>query len=338
MIDMFNTRTMLQALEMMFIPKTFLLDTFFKAKDQSSTKYVDIDIIKGKRRLAPFVRPTAQGKVIDRTGYTTKTFEPPYIKPKMPFSGADLLKRQAGDTIYQGNSSPADRAAQQLGKDLLELIQMIVRREEWMAAQALNTGKIAVVGEGINAEIDFLMDANHIITLTGNALWSDYTNSDPITNLRSWKSLCAKDSGLVPDATVVGSDVIKHFLKNDQVQKLLDKTKIALGQINVQALPSGATYYGNIEGLDIYTYDEWYLDDSAVLQPMTPVDRIVMGSTKARAVRHYGAIQDLKATAAVPYFPKSWEEEDPSIQWIMVQSAPLACIHEIDAFLTAKVL
>lgn len=335
MISIFVTRTMLQALEMMFIPKTFLLDMFFKDTEQSTTKYVDIDIIKGKRRLAPFVSPLSQGKVVDRTGYTTKTFEPPYIKQKTPFTGADILKKQPGEIIYQGNSSPADRAAVQLGKDLLELVNMIIRREEWMASQALTTGKINVVGDGVNAVIDFLMAADHIVTLAGAALWSVDTG-DPISNLRTWRQKCSQDSGLVPDVAVLGTDVIKSFLKNANVQKLMDKTKIAIGQINPQQLPSGATYYGYIEGLDIYGYDEWYLDTDDTLKPMVPVDKVIMGSTKARSARHYGAIQDLKATAAVPYFPKSWEEEDPSIRWIMVQSAPLVCPHQIDAFLVAK--
>jgi len=336
MIDMFKTRTMLAALEIMFIPKTFLLNLFFGgAPEVSNTKYVDIDIYKGKRRLAPFVQPTAQGKIIERTGFTTQSFQPPYVKPKMATTAADILNRDAGNTIYQGNSSPAQRASVQLGKDLLELTQMIIRREEWMAAQALNTGKITVVGEGVDAEIDFLMAASHKITLTGVALWTDPA-STPLANLRAWKQAVAKDSGLVPDVAVFGSDVVNAFLAHADVQKQLDNRRIVLGQINPTTLPNGASYIGRIEELDIYTYDEWYLDAADVLQPMVPVDKILLGSTNARATRHYGAIQDLKATAAVPFFPKSWEEQDPSVQWLMVQSAPLVCPHQIDAFLSAK--
>lgn len=336
-IDMFKTRTMLEALEQMFIPKTFILDTFFKNVETSTTKTVDIDIIKGKRRLAPFVQPTAQGKIVERTGFTTQAFEPPYIKQKMPTKATEILNRLAGNTIYQGNSSPSEQAAKQLGKDLVELIQMIVRREEWMGANALDTGIITVSGEGINATIDFKMAASHKITLTGTALWTDALGT-PIKNLRTWKRLVAQDSGLTPDAAIFGSSVIDAFLANADVQKLLDNRRILLGQIDPKTLPNGATYIGRIEELDIYGYDEWYLDDAGVLQPMVPVDKVWLGSTRARTARHYGAIQDLEAnlTGAVQYFPKSWIEKDPSVQWLMVQSAPLVCPHEIDAFLSAK--
>jgi len=335
-ISMFETRTMLQALEQMFLPKTFLLDTFFKGIQTFNTEHVDIDIVKGKRRLAPFVSPTLQGRVVDRTGFTTRSFKPPYIKEKMPFSGADILKRQAGDTIYEAGASPSERAQQQLGKDLIELDGMITRREEWMAAQILFSGKVRCIGEGIDVTVDFLRDANLTVTLT-DLFWAD-DDGVPLTNLRAWKQLVGKLSGVVPDAAVLGESVIGPFLANAEVQKFLDKTKIALGQINPKDLPQGATYWGYIEGLDIFTYDEWYLDDAGDLQPMVPAKKVLLGSTRARCPKMYGAIRDLKAMAAVPRFPKSWEEEDPSVRWIMMQSAPIPATLDTDAFLVAEVV
>lgn len=47
-ISMFETRTMLQALEKMFLPKTFLLNTFFSDIETFNTEHVDIDIVKGR--------------------------------------------------------------------------------------------------------------------------------------------------------------------------------------------------------------------------------------------------------------------------------------------------
>ena len=78
MIDLFETRTLLRAMEQSQPPKTFLLDTFFPVIRQSETDTVDIDIIKGKRKLAPFVAPMHEGKVISNEGFHTDTFKPPY--------------------------------------------------------------------------------------------------------------------------------------------------------------------------------------------------------------------------------------------------------------------
>lgn len=331
--DIFETRTMLKAIEQMYIPKTFLLDTFFRNEQVFTTEYVDIDIIKGKRRLAPFVSPRAQGKVVEKTGYYARSFKPPYIKVKMPTTVEDLLKRQPGQTIYEGGKTPAEVAAAEVGKNLLELIQMIQRREEWMAAQALTTGKITITGDGVDAEIDFLMANDHKVTLSGTAKWTD-SASDPVKNLRTWKRKIAQDSGVTADVAVMGSAVIDAFLAHEKVQKALDNRRIVLGQIDPRELPSGATYWGNVANIDIYSYDEWFVDDTGTEQPMVPENTLILGSTKAITARLYGAIRDLKSTAAVRYFPKSWEEEDPSVRWIMVQSAPIVAPLQIDAFMS----
>ena len=39
-------------------------------------------VIQDVTRVAPFVAPTAQGRVIKEQGYNTKTFKPAYVKPK----------------------------------------------------------------------------------------------------------------------------------------------------------------------------------------------------------------------------------------------------------------
>ncbi len=343
MIDMFKTRLMLRAMEQMLPVRTFLLVTFFNRTENSNSEYIDIDIVKGKRRLAPFVSPLMEGKVVERLGFTTNSYKPPYIKPKKITTAQDVLTRLPGEAIYGGATTPAERAAQMLAKDLAELDEMITRREEWMAAQIMDTGAVHCVGDGIDQNVDFLMDASHKITLTGNDLWSStHANSQPLDDLKTWKRLIAKDSGMVPNIIVMGTDAADAFCKHSTVSGKLDYRRVDMGQIDPTALPNGATYLGfiKLDGLncDLYTYEEYYTDDSGVTQPMVPLSKVWMGNKNARLVKHYGAIQDLKSLVAVPRFPKSWEEEDPSARLVMVQSAPLPAMHQPDAFISAKVL
>jgi len=351
-MDMFETRTMLEPLETQFSPRTFLLNTFFDGGRTHDTVHVDIDIVKGKRKMAPFVAPRAEGRVIKREGRVTRSYRPPYVKPKRVTEAEKILaKRATGATPYSG-PSPQQRAAEELGKDMMELTEMIVRREEWMAAQALFTGKIIVTGiidEGddssvVNDEIDFQMSASHKITLTGGDLWTE-ANSKPMNNLRGWKRVISKDSGRTGRVAVYGQDVIEVFVDNTDVQKKMDMRRVDMGQIDPQSLPDGVTYWGYLKdpGIDIYTYDEWYLDDDGNEQPMVPVDRVLLGATNARATRHYGAIQDLDAIeqglVETRYYPKSWRTKgDVTERFLMVQSAPLVVPHEINAFMSIKVI
>ncbi|MGE3319828.1 MAG: major capsid protein [Candidatus Berkiella sp.] len=337
MLNAFDTRTMLKALEQSQPPKTFLLDTFFPTISQSDTETVDIDIIKGKRKLAPFVAPMHEGKVVVDQGYHTDTFKPPYVKPKKITSAMDLLKRAPGNTIYQNDLSPIQKAAQKVGNDLRELQEMITRREEWMAAQALTTGKIHVQGDGIDKVIDFHMRPDHKEVLANNAKWTE-PNSDPLRDLRRWQNKIVQDSGLVARTAVLGSEVLNALLDHKKVQKLLDNNRMNMGAIDPKSLPNGAKYWGRIDDIDLFSYNEWYLDDQGIEQPMIKENMLILGSDSARTARHYGAIQDLDATAAVRYFPKSWTQEDPSVRFVMLQSAPLVIPHQIDAFMSMQVL
>lgn len=338
-LDIFKTRTMLKALEQMYFPKLFLRDRFFRKITRSTTKYVDIDVMKGKRRLAPFVSPLKEGKQVERLGFKTQTIEPPYLKPKMTTTAQDFLDRGLGETIYDGAKTAAQKAQEQLGKDLAYLNQQIDRREEWMSSMALTTGKVQIVGDGVNREIDFLMDSNHLITLGGTDVW-DNAASDPMTDLKTWKRLIAKDSGLVPDTLIMGETAWDEFITHAKVIAALDTRRIDLGLIDPKALPNGVTYMGFLKETqqDVFTYDEWYLDPSDVLQPMVPAKKVIMGATRARAERHYGAIYDLEMRAAVARFPKSWIIKDPSARILLLQSAPVMALHQVDAFICAQVL
>ena len=302
-IDLFQTRFMLRALEQLFPPKTFFLDTFFKEENISNTRHIDIDVMKGKRRLAPFVNPLMEGKIVEKLGFTTTSFEPPYLKPKRVTTAVDILKRDFGEHIYAGNQTPQQKAGAQLAKEMAELMEDIIRREEWMATQALLTGKVTVLGDGVNAIIDFFMLASHLVTLAGAALWSAGT-ANPLLDLKTWKRLIARDSGLVPDVVVMGHDAFDTFIDHATVTSALDNRRINRGEIEPRDLPNGVTFQGTLKEIqcDLFTYDEWYLDTSAVLQPLMPVKKVMMASTKARMTRQYGAIQDLRSNASVRMF------------------------------------
>jgi hypothetical protein len=115
-----------------------------------------------------------------------------------------------------------------------------------------------------------------------------------------------------------------------------------MGQIDPIALNEmGVKYWGylNEPGIDIYTYCEWYIDPvDKIEKPMIQDDKVILIDPSARFERHYGMIKDLKGNGVAARFPKSWEQEDPSVRWIMLQSAPICAPHQIDAITVATVL
>jgi len=342
-MDIFDTLTMLEAVEQMATPRRFLMNTFFNAgsPETFATETVTIDITKGQRKMAPFVHPTLPGSVSQRTGISTSTYQPPYIQPKRVTRAEQILKRGAGESPFSTRTA-LERAGERLGRDLVDLDNEITRREEWMCAQALTTGRIRVVGDGVDDTIDFLMEDTHKVALaTGRWNTSD---SDPIANMRQWRRLIAKDSGRSANVAVLSAEAQDAFQSNDAVLKQLNTRRVDMGLIKPEELPDGVTYIGylNDPGVDLYAYDEWYLDDEGGEKPMVPAGGLILGSTATRNAMLYAAIQDLEAIESglveAARFPKSWVTQEPSQRWLKVQAAPLAGLLEPNAFLFAKVV
>lgn len=348
-INIYDTRTMLSVLEDRIPARTFMRTKFFGPAGSGrvfNTEEVDIDVIKGKRRMSPFVNPNHQGKLVEKPGYKTRTYRPAYVKPKIATTASEILKRQPGNILYSPNSGPSAMAAQQLGRELADLDDMIIRREEWMVMQALLTGQIHIKGEGVDEYLYFYMDDTQLPILTGTAKWTDHTNATPLDDLKTWKRSRAK-YGMTPSFCLMGLDAWDNFMKCQQVigttggQNLFDMQKVNIGSIDPQSLGEGVTYCGRLKevGVDIYTYEEWYVDDDDGEEyPMMPANKVFLGNPSARTDFLYGAIKDLDALAPVARFPKQWDKPDPSIRFLMLQSAPLPVPTQIDALLTATVL
>lgn len=340
-IDIFDTRTMLDVVRNMKRPTSFFRDKFFPGYKTFVTEKVDVDIVSARRRVATFVHKRKPGVVVNRDGYQTKTYEAPFISHKMPTTAEDILKRSPGENIYSGRD-PMARASERLAEDLATLEDMIIRRENLMAQEALWSGTQTIKGDGVDEVIDFGMSADHKATLTGTDLWSATTSADPMGDLKEWRLKCIQDSGFAPDVCIMSEEVADYFIKNAEVQKLLDNRRIEMGLINPKELPNGVTYIGTISrlGLDIYTYNDWYLDpDTGVEKPFVPLKKVGLFSTQARYDRLYGAYIDMElGTMDVPRVPRSWTVNDPSARWVQLISRPLFVPQQIDSIFVAQVL
>lgn len=340
-MDLFATRTMLAAIRQMQLSRRFLGTLFFSAEPVNfTTAHVDIDIIKGNRKMAPFVHPNRPGVIVDRSGSVMRSYKPPYVKPKMETNAGMLLnERQPGEHIYS-ERTPLDRAGDQLSRDMEDLDDQINRREEWMVAQALTTGQVHVVGDGVNDIVDYQMDDDNLVTEATQ--WTEAT-ADPIADLRKYKRRVAKKTGRTANACVMSSEAADAFLDNESVIKKLNTRRIDLGMIRPEELPDGVTYLGylNDPGMDLYAYEEWYQPDEGEAAPMIPAGGLIIGPTNTRCGMLYGAIQDMSAVEGgvfdVARYPKSWLQEDPGVRWLMMQAAPLPGFHEPDAFVYANV-
>jgi len=349
MIDIYETRTMLRALEEIPKPLTFLKDTFFhNTPILSETDSIDIDVVKENRLLPVYVRPVQEGHVVQGGGFTTNTYKVPYIKEKIPTHAGQLFARAAGETVYSA-STPMQRAAQKFNSELLKLERMFTRAEEIQCMQGMFEGKVTCKNEAGTAiqVVDFGLPATHnLASNAGHTLWNSIAKNALLKQLRDWRKIIVKDSGVNPTHLLLGTDAADDFIRvldpdTATVGNSASSIRIDRGVVDpafVKGTP-GVIYWGYIKEVDlfIYSYDEYYWDGSAN-QPLVPAKKVWMGSPNARFDRHYAAIQDMDSLIAVSRFVKSWVVPDPSVRWLMMQSAPLMAPHQVDSFLVAAVL
>ena len=347
-INMYDSRVMTESLQQLYPPKTWLRDKIYTRSENHTSRYVDIDIVKGERHVAAYVNPKNEGKTVQREGYKTRIYKAPYTKEKMATTAQDFLKREPGQTIYAVNQTSGERAQMQLGKDLRNLGERIDRLEELQCSQGLQTGVVTVEGEDVSDSIDFDLSgagaksgSSHLPVLTSTALWSDHTNSTPLVNLTAWSKIIKIDSGLVAGDVICGSDAIQDLVRNAEVKDLLDNRRINMGEIDVQKLnEQGVKYWGYLKdpGVDLWEYVAFYYDKvTETTVPYIGARKVVMYGAGMYAKRHYGAIEDVRAMVVAQRFAKSWIAEDPSARMVMLQSAPLMAPHQTDAIVCGTV-
>lgn len=337
-MDLFSTNALTGVINSLITPTQFLLSRYFGAIQTEDSEEIHFDVIDKTRRLAPFVSPIVQGQIVESQGHTTKTFKPAYLKPKGVFNSERPFKRAPGEA-FGGTLSPLQRQARLVNQDLTDHSEQIDRRLEVMAAEALRTGAVTVSGDNYPTQnVNFGRKASLSVTLAGAALWSD-TGTDPLDDLQDWSQLALQESGAMLLDVIMTVDVWKIFRKKPEIKEQLDRFRGNSTMVTDAQIAEGGVFMGQVDGFNIFVYSAWYLDDAGVEQPILPAGTVLMAGTQLEGVQAFGAIKDEAAGfQAIPKYSKSWVNEDPSVRYLLTQSAPLVVPTRVNASFAATVL
>jgi hypothetical protein len=338
MADIFSTNVLTGVVRNLKTAPRFLVNTFFPSIEEHQTEEIHFDVVNKKRRIAPFVSPLVAGKIVEGNGFTAKTFLPAYVKDKRRFMPTRAIKRSMGEPVG-GNLAPADRIRILVAQDLADQVDMINRRLELMAAEALRLGQVTVQGEEYpTTVVNFGRAGAHTVVLSGGARWGQ-AGVNPLNLLQDWASLVLQTEGAMPTRVVMTVDVWKIFRADAEVQKRLDQFRGTSTMVRDASMDAGGTFMGIVDGFEIWVYQDWYVNDAGTEVPMLPAGTVIMGSSQIEGVQAFGAILDEESDLQpMAYFPKSWIEKDPSVRLLLTQSAPLMVPYRPNASLCATVL
>jgi hypothetical protein len=342
MFNALNTSTMLEVVRTVGKFESFFLSLFFRNVVTSDSESIHFDHLVEDVVMAPFVSPVVAGKVHKERGGTLKSFKPAYVKPKHAVKPSQMLKRRPGEA-YLGTLSAAQRKQAAVTDNLMRQDKSITYREEWMAAQAALTGSVTVKGEDYpEQKVEFGRSESNNISLTGAAKWDtvDPETYDPTDDLNTW----AENATGAVNVIVMGKSAWTKFSSFSAVKDKLDNRRGSSSQMETATKDLGMVvsfkgYFGDVE---IWVYTGQYTDpDTGLKAYYMPVNMVLMGNTSYEGVRAYGAIQDVDAAdsgiVAASRWPKNWKQDDPSVEYVMTQSAPLMVTPDPDAFVAITV-
>ena len=317
-----NGREFVAFLTMLFCPRVI---TF-------GTKTVQMDKVLRNKVAAPFVSPLIAGKVQRQQGFATYEYQPPYVKPKDAVEPEQFMERLAGEDLY-GTMSPADR----LNLTRMDLISKqydsIAIREEIMVAEMIQSGQITCVSEEHPLHvIDFEPDAANNITLTGAARWSQLSadSSQPVEDLETWADACK----VAPNVLLFGSNkAYRKFASFNEIKETIDNQINETSGSGFNLAASTGEYIqrkGTYGDYQLIVYTGAYDDEQGNSVRLLDENRMIMCSSSNQGAILYGAIQDLGAMMPMARYPKNWTQEDPSMEFVMTQSAPLPVLPSIN--------
>jgi hypothetical protein len=345
----YDTNVLVQVVPNLKKAQSFLLDKFFPNIVTSDTEYVSIDVDIGKRRMSPFVSPLVEGKLVEQRRIQTNTFKPAYIKDKRAPDLRKPVRRMIGERIG-GDLTAAEREMANLQFEMEDQIDMLTRRLEWMAASALVGGTVTISGDGFQTVVvDFGRDSSLTVALSGSGKWGVTGNfnaagKDPVPtqSIETWQKQILKVSGAQVTDIIFTTTPWEYFINGIFAEGAVYYPKLGESGNIIDPgaqIQTGAVYKGRWGQYNLWLYNDWYVDDNNVEQPMLADGTVIMTGPALMGTRAFGAILDPAFNyGPMAYAPKTWIAEDPAQRFIMMQSAPIVIPSRVNASFAATVI
>jgi Phage major capsid protein E len=155
---------------------------------------------------------------------------PPLFKPAVTWQETlvELVLQDEMERINETdwkklNSSDEDIRRSQ-GLELVERGRILETRNrrlaEWMRWQAFQGVLVVTYPTGDKVQIDYGLPAGH--KPTAGTLWTDLTNSDPVSDLQAWAQLIADDSGFYGVNAHMTSKTFNYMTLNTKIRNQIN--------------------------------------------------------------------------------------------------------------------
>ncbi|MBR3740572.1 MAG: major capsid protein [Clostridia bacterium] len=283
--NLYDTMTMLKAVEQMEREYRFLSDTFVEDGSVSADEHPFYDYRKGsKRGLAPFVVPGTGGVTLNRDKFEMRQIRFTTLEPQYVIEESDLEHRQFGENVIGGDSQET-RSKKLLAQDLKNLRTVLQNTRDWMAREVLLNGKLEIrrhtrAGqEKVPTMVADFGFTNYYVPATK---W-DQAGAKIHYDMEKVFDLVYDQLGEI-DILVMGAGVFEAMTENSTYLKTLDMDKLYMGEIATKYAGSGVRYRGtNSDGVKMVSYSG-HVPTYSGEKPAIPNGWILAGSSRNKPI------------------------------------------------------
>lgn len=233
---------------------------------------LDLSWIKGKNGLPVSLKLSAfDAKALkrDRIGFSEVKTKMPFFKESM--SVDEELRQKLNMVMESGKKSVRNIILNQIFNDEMTLLRGAEVVRERMRMQLLTTGKIVMANNGQEYTYDYGLEEGQKVT--AQTKWTDFDNSDPVTDINTWADAREEVTGVRPTRAICSRRVLNLLAQNKKIKNAI--YVFAGGNVTLTN-DSVISYIENATKIKIAVYEKQYIDDDGKAKKFIPKDLFIM--------------------------------------------------------------
>ena len=244
-----------------------------------------LDWIKGAKGLPVVLKPSAfdVGAIPrPRIGFDKLSAMMPFFKESTYID--EELRQELNMVMETRNQAYIDAVTRRVFDDEIRLLEGARARREQMRMMALTTGAISVAANGQAYSYDYGIPNAHKDTVSTD--WDDFTNSDPIEDLRTAMDTIEDDTGIRPTRGVCTRKTWNYIRNNQKIIKTI--FVLSNGQVGAISDERLTEYIDTELGLELVVYGKRFKDDTGTVTQFVPDDMVSLFPTGALGTTWFG--------------------------------------------------
>lgn len=257
------------------------------------------------------------------------TGEIPAISRKIPVSEYAQLRLR---------NAPDGSIVDQVFADAENLAKGIMARVARARATLLETGNVAINENGYISTYTSGRHASLTPTdLAGTAVWSDYDDSTPISDVIAWSELIRGRVGVSPTVLRVSATVMAHLQQCDEVRGAFVTASLAPLRVSREAVNDAFLALAGVR-VEVDEPPAGMTNPRDVTKVILLVDTFPVGQTLFGTPVEASEPGYSGVSAAPGIYAGVWKEPDPVTPWVKAVAITLPILTIPDATLSCKVI